>query len=216
MDVVSSSEAVVEHLRQAILRGELPSHAPLPQDKIATELGVSKVPVREALAELKSEGLVTYKANRGAFVTALTAADAREIYLMRAALEKMALEYAIPNVTKVDIARAQSALLMIDAEDNPQMWAELNWEFHAALYQPAEMPNLMATLKALHINVGRYLVLYLDKMHFQDKSQDEHRTLLDACVNGNTPKAISTLSQHLEDASSALQAYLNTKENSDG
>lgn len=206
--MVSTADEIVEHIRQAILRGELQSHSQLPQDKIAAELGVSKVPVREALAELKSEGLITYKANRGAFVTSLTATAAKEIYLMRGALEQLALEQAIPKLSKVDIARAESALLMIDAEDRPQMWAELNWEFHAALYQPAQMPHLMTTIKTLHINVGRYLVLYLDKMDFQEKSQAEHRALLAACIVGDTKQAIETLRQHLEDASHSLQDYL--------
>lgn len=209
--MVATSDAIAEHLRQAILRGELRSEEPLPQDKLANDLGVSKVPLREALAELKSEGLITYKANRGAFVTALSAQDARELYLMRAALEQMALEYAIPNLSKVDIAHARSALLMIDAEDNPQKWAELNWEFHAALYRPAEMPHLLATIKTLHVNVGRYLVLYLDKMSFQNKSQSEHHALLDACIAGDTEKARHTLQQHLNDASSALQDYLSSE-----
>ncbi|MEQ8678068.1 MAG: GntR family transcriptional regulator [Aggregatilineales bacterium] len=209
--MVATSDAIAEHLRQAILRGELKSLEPLPQDKIANDLGVSKVPLREALAELKSEGLIIYKANRGAFVTALSSGDAKEIYLMRVALEQLALEYAIPNLSKVDIAHARSALLMIDAEDNAQKWAELNWEFHAALYRPAEMPHLIATIKTLHVNVGRYLVLYLDKMAFQNKSHAEHHLLLEACISGNTEHARHILQQHLDDASYALQNYLNSE-----
>ena len=209
--MVATSDVIAEHLRQAILRGEIRSQEPLPQDKIAGDLGVSKVPLREALAELKSEGLITYKANRGAFVTSLSSHDAKELYLMRVALENMALEYAIPNLSKVDIAHARSALLMIDAEDNGQKWAELNWEFHAALYRPAGMPHLMTSIKALHVNVGRYLVLYLDKMAFQNKSQSEHHLLLEACIAGNTEQARQLLQQHLEDASDALQDYLNSE-----
>ncbi|GAB4508271.1 MAG: GntR family transcriptional regulator [Anaerolineae bacterium] len=207
---MTTSDAIARQLRQAILRGEFRSEDPLPQDKIASDLGVSKVPLREALAELKSEGLVTYKANRGAFVTSLTAKDAHELYVMRSTLENLALQQAIPNFTKVDVARARSVLLLIDAEDNPQMWAELNWEFHRALYQPADMPHLLRTLEQLHINVGRYLVLYLDKLSFQQKSQAEHYQLVDACEAGNVQAAIHTLNQHLEDASSSLQNYLNS------
>ncbi|MGB1287042.1 MAG: GntR family transcriptional regulator [Aggregatilineales bacterium] len=210
--MVATPEKVAHHLRQAILRGEIQSHAPLRQDKIAAELGVSKIPIREALSELKSEGLVTFKANRGAFVTAISAVDARELYLIRLNLETLALKSAIPNLTKVDIARAKSALLMIDAEDNAQKWAELNWDFHAALYDPAQMPHLLALIKTLHINVGRYIVLYLDKMSFQQKSQSEHHAILDACLDGNTALAIKHLHEHLTDASVALQTYLTSIE----
>ncbi|MCA9914267.1 MAG: GntR family transcriptional regulator [Anaerolineae bacterium] len=210
--MVATSDAIAQYLREAILRGELKSQSPLPQDKIANELGVSKVPLREALAELKSEGLITYKANRGAFVTSLSAADAHEIYLMRLALETMALRQAIPKMTKVDVARPRSALLMIDAEDNPQNWAALNWDFHEALYQSAAMPHLLATIKTLHINVGRYLLLYLDKMAFQTKSQEEHHEILNACIQQDAELACRILETHLADASQSLQDYLRSME----
>jgi DNA-binding GntR family transcriptional regulator len=204
----STPEFVVRHLRQAILRGEIKSREPLRQDQLASLLGVSKVPVREALAQLKVEGLITYKSNRGAFVTTLSAAEAKEIYLMRIALETIALEHAIPNLSKTDIARARSALMVIDVEENISMWAELNWEFHAAIYRHAEMPYLLSMIEMLHVNVTRYLTLYLNQMAFQTKSQAEHYALLDACGAGETVRAIQILKEHLLDASNSLEAYL--------
>ena len=176
------------------------------------DLGVSQIPVREALAQLKAEGLVTYKSNRGAFVTSLSPREAKEIYLMRIALETMALEHAIPNLTKTDLARAKSALMVINVETDTAKWAELNWEFHAAVYQPAGMPHLLSTLEMLHINVGRYLVLYLDGMAFQQKSQVEHYALLKACEDGDIKTAIALLKQHLLDASNSLETYLGKEE----
>lgn len=208
--ISNTPELIANHLRQAILRGQLKSQQPLRQDKLAQELGVSKIPVREALAQLKAEGLVTHRTNRGAFVSVLSSGEAKEIYLMRIALETMALEHAIPNLVKTDIARAQSALIVIDAEDDPMKWAELNWEFHASLYQSAKMPHLLSTLEMLHVNVGRYIVLYLDKMEFQAKSQSEHYTILNACKAGDTETATQLLTQHLLDASDSLGNYLNS------
>ena len=208
----NTPELIARHLRQAILRGKLQSQQPLRQDKIAHELGVSKVPVREALAQLKAEGLVTYKTNRGAFVTGLSAVEAQEIYMMRISLETMALEQAVPKLTKTDIARAQSALLFIDAEDDPAKWAELNREFHNALYQPTQMHYLLSTLEMLHVNVGRYLVLYLDQMAFQTKSQAEHYAILDACRAGDCETAMQILTDHLLLASQQLQTHLQTME----
>ena len=213
--MVATSNLIADRLRTAILRGELRSEESLPQDKLAHEMGVSKIPLREALAELKVEGLVTYKSNRGAFVTALSAQDARELYLMRTALETLALEQAIPKLGKTDIARANSALLMIDAEDDARMWAELNWDFHRALYSPAGMPNLVEMIQQLHVNVGRYIVLYLDQMAFQSKSQAEHYQILEACQAGDLDAALGTLTRHLEDASQSLQAYLTTSREGD-
>lgn len=206
----NTPELVAQHLRQAILRGELKSEQPVRQDKVAEALGVSKVPVREALAQLKAEGLITYKTNRGAFVTGLSPAEVREIYLMRIALETLALEQAMPHLTKTHLARAQSALMVIDVEDDSAKWSELNWEFHAAIYRQAKMPHLLAMIEMLHVNVARYLVLYLDGMQFQTKSQAEHYKLLAACRERDVPTAVSLLKQHLLDASDALQTFLQT------
>ena len=206
----NTPELVVTYLRQAILRGELKSRQPLRQDKVAAVLGVSKIPVREALAQLKAEGLVTYKINRGAFVSSLSAAEAKEIYLMRIALESIALAHAIPNLRKQDLARARSALMVIDVEDDPANWGELNWEFHEAIYRGAGMPHLLGTIETLHANVTRYLALYLDHMSFQTKSQEEHYAILAACDQGDTVTAQAVLKRHLEDASGSLAAYLET------
>lgn len=208
----NTPELITRHLRQAILRGELKSRQPLRQDKLAADLGVSKIPVREALAQLKAEGLVTYKSNRGAFVTALAPTEAQEIYLMRVALEAIALEQALPKLTQRDLLMAHSALLALDAEPDPARWAELNWDFHAALYAPAAMPHLLATLQMLHVNVGRYLVLYLDRMAFQTQSQAEHYALLAACQTGDMAGAKAVLTAHLQAAANALIAYLQTTE----
>ena len=116
----------------------------------------------------------------------------------------MALEQSIPNL----IARAQSAIMVIDAEDDSMKWAELNWEFHASLYQPIKMPHLLSTTEVLHVNVGRNIVLYLDKMGFQKKTQSEHYTILDACKAGDAQTVIQLLTQHRLDASISLENYL--------
>ena len=98
--------------------------------------------------------------------------------------------------------------MVIDAEDDSMKWSELNWEFHASLYQPAKMPHLLSTIEMLHVNVGRDIVLYLDKMEFQNKSQSEHCTILDACKAGDAHSTIQLLTQHLSDASDSLENYL--------
>lgn len=211
----NTPELIARHLRQAILRGELKSRQPLRQERLAAELGVSKIPVREALAQLKAEGLITYKSNRGAFVTALSPAEAKEIYLMRVALETIALEQALPKLGQRDFLLAQHALLALDAEPDPARWAELNWDFHAALYTPAAMPHLLATLQMLHVNVGRYLVLYLDHMAHQAQSQAEHVALLAACQAGDLAQAKAVLVDHLQAAAASLITYLQSTEDND-
>jgi DNA-binding GntR family transcriptional regulator len=204
-----TSESIAGTLRADILCGRLLGGQPLRQDEIAFQFGVSKIPVREALVQLKAEGLVNFYPNRGAFVSELSAAEAEEIYIMRIALEKEILTRAIPHLTVSHFKQAGELLADTDREENIARWGELNWEFHATLYSPAGLLRLMETLRTLHTNIARYLVLYLAGMEYQKKSQREHRALLKACREGEIEKAQTILEEHLRSASTQLVKYLN-------
>lgn len=207
-DIVCTSEWIAESLRADILRGRRKSRQPLRQDEIAAEFRVSKIPVREALFQLKAEGLVNFTPNRGAAVSELSAAEADEIYAMRMALETVVLRRAIPRLTIADLGRAEEILEAIGREQDVARWSELNWAFHAALYDPANMPRLMEWVKTLHVNVARYLVIYLAGLDYQAVSQQEHREILDACRRGNPEAAAAGLEHHLRSASNQLVAFL--------
>jgi DNA-binding GntR family transcriptional regulator len=207
-NVKNTAETIVAQLRTAILNGELQSNEPLRQDKIALDLGVSKIPVREALVQLKAEGLVTFETNRGAFVSALTVAEVSEIYTIRLALETVALQAAIPQMTPILLMHAENTLRLMDIEPQAARWAEYNWQFHAQLYEAAQMPRLLGILEPLHLNVARYLVLYLKELGFQSTSQTEHYAIIAACRAKNIPQAIQLLTQHLEASCATLIAYL--------
>src|SRR4026207_591972 len=212
--LVIPNESIADSLRADILRGRLKSGQPLKQDEIAAQFGVSKIPVREALVQLKAEGLVNFYPNRGAFVSDLSAAEADEIYVMRIALETAVLARAIPNLTVAHLKHAKEILDSIDREENIAKWGELNWEFHATLYSPAALPRLMDTIRTLHSNIARYLVLYLAGLAYQKKSQKEHRAILEACRHGDVEKAVAVLEAHLRGAADHLVAYLNEQESS--
>jgi DNA-binding GntR family transcriptional regulator len=163
------------------------------------------------LSQLKAEGLVTFYPNRGAAVSKLSLAEADEIFVMRIALETSVLRRAIPHLTIAELARAEEILSTIDQEEDLARWGELNWEFHATLYHPAGLPRLMEGVKTLHINVARYLVLYLAGMDYQMASQNEHRQILEACRRGDIEAATAHLTHHLQSASDHLVAFLNRR-----
>ena len=210
---IVTNQSIADALRVEILRGKLQGGQPLKQDEIAGQFGVSKIPVREALVQLKAEGLVNFYPNRGAFVSELSAAEADEIYVMRIALEKAVLARAIPHLTVSHFKQAAEILAAIDHEENIAKWGELNWEFHSTLYSTAELPRVMETLRTLHTNIARYLVLYLAGMDYQKKSQREHRALLQACRAGEVEKAEYILDEHLRSASTHLIKFLNKPTN---
>lgn len=204
----NTPDFIVSVLRDAIIRGEFKASEPLRQDRIAKDLGVSKIPLREALVELKSEGLVTFLPKRGAIVSPLSAAEAEEIFFMRMALETAAIQKAIPLLGNADLIRAKSVLEIIDSETDRDKWGELNWEFHSFLYQAARMPLMLKTIRYLHNNVTRYLILYLDRLSGSDRSQEEHWALLRACRDRDVRAAETILKTHLRQASDNLTAYL--------
>lgn len=204
----STTELIAASLRTAILHGELKSKQPLRQDEIAANFGVSKIPVREALYQLKAEGLVTFSPNRGAAVSELSPLEVDEVYTMRIALETIALRRAIPHLTIANLTQAEEILAIIDQEQNMARWGELNWEFHATLYDPANLPRLLELVKILHLNVARYLVIYLAGLDYQARSQQEHREILEACRRGQIEAATATLEHHLQSAATQLIAFL--------
>ncbi len=212
-DIPSTAGLIADSLRANILQGKLKCRQPLRQDEIAAQFGVSKIPVREALSQLKAEGLVSVFPNRGAVVSELSLAEIDEIYTMRIALERVALERAIPHLTVADLTRAGDILDDIDQENKLARWSEFNWEFHATLYHSANLPRLMEWVKILHVNVAPYLIIYLSAMDYQSTSQNEHREIVEACRYGNIEAATGHLKHHLRSASDRLIAFLEQREN---
>jgi DNA-binding GntR family transcriptional regulator len=198
-------------LREDILSGELSGGVQLKQEELATKFNVSMSALREALKSLEAEGLVRFYPNRGAVVTELSVAEAREIFDIRLFLELGALELAIPNLTDADLAVADEILRKADEETQSDNWGELNWQFHETLYWPADRPKLLTLIQNMHNNVERYMRLYLSTLHYQTKSQEEHRELLNACAKKNIKGAQRLLRKHMADASANLTEYLSVK-----
>jgi DNA-binding GntR family transcriptional regulator len=204
----STPDLIADALREAILRGIFQEGQSLRQDEIAAQFGVSRIPVREALRQLEAEGLVTLQLNRGATVSALSPAEAQEICEIRSALETTAIQLAIPQLTESDLEKATLILDATNQTTDTARWATLNWEFHAALYTPANRPRLLTMIKTLHVNIDRYVRLQMEKMNYLEKSQKEHSQLLDACRQRDAKAAAKVLKRHIDTAGEQLVAYL--------
>ncbi|BBO68818.1 transcription regulator [Desulfosarcina alkanivorans] len=204
----STADWIADALRSKIIQGRYKANDPLRQDILAEQLGVSKIPLREALVQLKAEGLVAFMPKRGAVVSPLSADEVQEIYTMRIALETVALEKAILRIRPADLIRARGVLEIIDGGADKTEWGDLNWEFHATLYRAARMPLLLNAIQRLHNNVLRYLIIYLDSLSAAGISQNEHWAILEACREKNVRQAISVLKRHLAKASGNLVSFL--------
>jgi len=176
------SEQLVDVVRDRILTGIVAPDRPIRQDALAAELGVSKIPLREALARLEQEGLLASQANRGFTVRPLNAAEAEEVYALRLKLEPDMIAVAASNATVTDQAAASDILDRLD--DVTDVLGDgvgaFNRAFHLALLRPAKMPVTLTMLERLHVLSERYVRKHLEPLGRNARANEEHRAMLDA------------------------------------
>jgi DNA-binding GntR family transcriptional regulator len=208
----SLSAAVIERLRDRILSGELREGEQLRQDAIATEFQISRIPVREALSHLAAEGLITIVANRGAVVSALSPDEIMQMFETRAVLECYMLRCAIPNMKKEDFQMAEDILghyqQSLEKDSEMKSWGQWNWDFHSALYAPANRPVMLSFLKTLNINCDRYTRLHLVFTRDLHRAGQAHRELLDASKTKNPEIAARELWKHITEAGEYLKEFI--------
>lgn len=204
----ATHEVVAAVLREAITSGQLKANQPLPQAEIAANLQVSHIPVREALRQLESEGLVTYQANRGATVSALSAAEIREIYEIRAMLETGAIRRAVPNLTSENLVRAAALLDLAEQADDGATWGSLDMEFHSLVYHLDDRPRFQELITELLRRVDRYWLSYSLMLKYRDNFEKEHRALLAALAARDAERAVALLDAHLVGACDRLIAEI--------
>jgi len=196
-------DLVVDALRTRILRGDLSPGTPLRQEALADELGVSRIPLREAIRHLGSEGLVDLLPHRGAFVTALSAAEVRELFELRLRLEPWLIHEAAGQISEVDLARAeQIAERMVRA---PAVdWGTLNWQLHEVLYVPAQRPLAISIVRTLHEKSERYLRFQVVNAPIRSEAQAEHLRLIALCRERKLDAARAVLERHISDAAGQI------------
>ncbi len=201
----------VEALRERILRGEYPEGEPLRQDALADELGVSRIPVREALRQLEAEGLVTFSPHRGAVVSILSLAEIDELFELRAEIECDLLRRAIPKMSPEQLDRATDVLDEFEAAlaaGEATRWGPLNWHFHAALYAPADRKFTMGVLQKLHQHSDRYFRMEVLLAHGGTRANEEHRAIAGAVAETDMKLAIQLMREHILGAGQSLVELL--------
>lgn len=211
----SLAAAVVERLREKIINGELHEGEQLRQDAIATEFYISRIPVREALSHLAAEGLITIVANHGAVVSALSLEEISQLFEMRAVLECYMLRQAIPNFREENLQRAEEVLEQYEQslarESDMHSWGKLNWDFHSALYAPANRPIILSFLKTLSNNCDRYTRLHLAVTRKLQQAGEAHRDLLNICRKGDPDLAAEAMWKHIWDAGEYLMEFIKSR-----
>ena len=190
----SVEESVTEALRNAILRGELEPGRRLAQVELSEELGVSRIPLRDALRRLEAEGLVEIDGRRGARVSSLTEKGIAEIYQMRILLEAACARRAVEALDEEDA----KDLIRLSEEmdrtaDDPEAGALARRNFYGEFYTKADLPRIRATVLQLRALVHRYHLLTDSGEH-----PNAHEELRDCIRDRDAERAADVVRTHLE------------------
>jgi DNA-binding GntR family transcriptional regulator len=190
--------------------GEFKSGFQLRQDALATEFGVSRIPVREALMQLEAEGLVKILPHRGAIVSELSMAEVQELFELRALLEPRLLKASAKHLTEADYERLNQILQEYSSElraNHVRRWGELNTEFHNVLYQHAQQPRAQTIVGGLLQECDRHTRLQLSLTGGMERAEVEHAELVRLCKSGKVSAACALLKTHIEDVGKSLRKY---------
>ncbi|MDQ1734395.1 MAG: hypothetical protein QOH56_646 [Pseudonocardiales bacterium] len=198
------TDEVAENIRQAIFDGSLELGERLNEVDIADRLQVSRGPVREALVQLKQEGIVTMEWHRGAFIVQLSADDFRELAGLRTVLEVFAIRQAAAAATQADLnnlAAAVKALSKAFVDQNDYVLIQLDVEFHDALYRSAHHERLWNAWSSIRSQV---LLSLLTKRHasneyYRDLVIAEHEELLRVISSRDARACEKAIRVHLSD-----------------
>lgn len=209
----TTTNIVADELRKRIMSGQLREGEQVRQEAIATELGVSRIPVREALRQLEAEGLITLVSHKGAEVTRLEPSEIAELFEVRIMLESWMFEHAIEHITESHLEAAEKLIASMRNDAMIEEWGALNWQFHETLYTPARKPATMKILRRVHDNIDRYVRLQITLTEdSQERAHREHQAIVDAARNKNAKVAVALLNDHINHVKEQLLANLVSKE----
>lgn len=207
----TAQAAVLTELRRRLIVGIFSPGEQLRQDALAEELGVSRVPVREALRTLEGEGQLIYEPHRGYFVVELNLGELIEIYRLRDLLEAEATEVGFPNLTAADhaiMAQSMEQMLAAMRQDDVAALTSANRRFHFALYNACRMPRLLRILEQLWDASDPYRAVYFCDVDNRTLMHREHIGIFEASKSGDLRTLQRLLVEHRTHAVPALRRAL--------
>lgn len=204
----TKTDAAYSALRSAILSGVLLPGAPVLARKVAEELNMSLIPVREALRRLEQEGLVVIRPHVGARVRELPAKDLEEILLIRGELEVLATRLSAPVMDDATLDELDALVRRMDdcvEADNPDGYGQLNREFHMTLYAHNNNDRLLQLIQGLWDQVPRARSVFALNPDHMSSSQEGHHRLLEALRARDADAAAEVVRAQKEAARLALR-----------
>ena len=195
----NASLRVADGLRESILRGEYRPGDRIIQETLSSKFGGSRIPVREALRQLESEGLITLVANTGAWVSSLTMNECSEIYQTRERIEPLLLRYSARNLNEEQLALLDKNAKEMEYSTGVEDFLKLDREFHLRSYQAAKTHTLGSLVPLLWNATQPYRRAYTQLVGSRNRRifHDEHHMIVTALSDGDTDLAEQTLALHI-------------------
>jgi DNA-binding GntR family transcriptional regulator len=211
---VNLSEKVADILRDSIISGKLKPGERLNEKKISLEIGVSRLPIREALRLLQNESLVESIPNKGVFVATLSPNDIQDLFTIRAIIEGLAIKLAIANIKDDEISKLQAIynqILVAASEDDEASLIRLDFEFHSMIAKFSGSRYLYRIFNYIKGLVLMYLMYDTEVLKENNRlvdSQQEHLIILDAIKKRDLNLAVQSLNNHIEQSGLSIMNYL--------
>ena len=202
----TTHELVLELLREKIISGDLVAGSRLVQSELALSMEVSTTPVREALRDLASEGLVRFDPHIGAVVQGLSSLEFEEIYEARMLLEPMAIRRAAGAMSAELLDRLEQIHQQMLKETNPTRWVQLNRNFHMSIYETAVSPRIATIIRSLQDASVMYVGVALGQPGLLPEANEGHSAILEAVRSGDQDAAAEATLNHLQ---SSMEAFDN-------
>lgn len=204
-------DVVFQTLRGAILKGELKPGERLMELQLASKLGVSRTPIREAIRMLEQEGLAVTVPRKGAEVAKMTEKDMEDVLQIRCSLEDLAVRLSCDNITSAEMQELKSAMEEFEertkADDVTEL-ARADVNFHEILYRSSNNPKLILLLNNLREQMYRYRVEYLKDTSIYPQLVREHRQMYDALLQKNKEKAAQYVELHLHNQAEGVKEII--------
>jgi len=196
-----------EVIREGIRTGVFQPGERLRQETLATQIGVSRIPVRSALMKLESEGLITFEPYRGAIVNSLTADAARETYEIRQVLEAHALRKAMTAMTPERLERLETLANELNTVENNEEFLQRREEFYHELYDAKRQPKLVDMIDKLRGEVARFSIEH-NLNYVRPPGERDHQQLLAFLQADDADGAVAWLHAHLDQVCERLLTRL--------
>jgi len=205
----TAEEEAYRHVLKGIRTGRLlPGTRLIPED-IAGEIGMSRMPVREAFRRLSTEGLVLIRPNRGCTVAGLTTDEMVEVFEIRSVLEGLAVRLAVPRLDAEALAELDRLLARMQVTGRgDDDWVTRHREFHEYLCSFSRRPKLIHQILRLHVTIEPYLRIWLHHAEKPLSAEEDHRTVIDAIRAGDAAVAERVVQKHILDTAPALVAFV--------